>query len=332
MIIVSSQGKFRVVSIVGWSIILMTLASSNPSFCAIFVSGYVLLPPSSSIRNNNYHRNNNNNNNNNDNHRIITASLSLETKPPSSTRLHVVADFPIEKEGEEISKRGRNNDNDDDWIPSPRGGFIPIFKKFQNRKRQQEEQPLAPATTASSSATTRSKEESIKSSVPSAAVDDNNTDLRRKNSILKVIDIHEYKKHVADETNQIVCVRFYMDSCRSCKATEGRFRRLASSKSLHGVVKFVEVPVTKDNAYLHQGLNIPSFPYSHIYHPNVGLVEELKINRNVFKNFERILQTYVDGQCNVKYNDSTEDAENGDENNANYNELDTTGSDESRIV
>lgn len=65
----------------------------------------------------------------------------------------------------------------------------------------------------------------------------------------------------------------------------------------------MECPVTKDNAILHQGLGVPSLPYGHIYHSQVGLVEEMKLNKNVFTNFESILASYVNGYCTVTYSD-----------------------------
>ena len=66
-------------------------------------------------------------------------------------------------------------------------------------------------------------------------------------------------------------------------------------------VQFVECPVTKENAVLHQGLGVPSLPYGHIYHPTAGLVEEVKINKNVFATFECMLESYVRGSCPVQY-------------------------------
>ena len=202
----------------------------------------------------------------NGNNNIKYYDLHESTGVRRNTRVQVVADASIEMEGEEKSKRRK----DDDWIPSPRGGFIPnlktpkILKKFHTTKQQGSSTPA---------------------------------------KIMKVTDIHQYKQYVVEESNNVmVCVRFYMESCRSCKATQANFRRLANEMS-PDLVKFVEVPVTKDNAYLHQGLGIPSFPYSHIYCPDVGLVEELKLNKKVFKQFEQILSTYVHGECNVGYND-----------------------------
>jgi hypothetical protein len=65
-------------------------------------------------------------------------------------------------------------------------------------------------------------------------------------------------------------------------------------------VIFVEVPVTEENAALHQGLGVPSLPYAHIYHPEAGLTEKLKISRKHLSDFANKLQTYVSGSCELK--------------------------------
>jgi thiol-disulfide isomerase/thioredoxin len=124
---------------------------------------------------------------------------------------------------------------------------------------------------------------------------------QRKNKappIIEVTDIQGYKREVAEETDRMVCVRFYAKWCRACKAVMPMFRQLP--QEFPGV-KFVEVPLTKENAYLHKGLEVPSLPFGHLYHPDVGLVEERKISKDKFNEFKNILKTYVDGECKVKY-------------------------------
>jgi thiol-disulfide isomerase/thioredoxin len=127
-------------------------------------------------------------------------------------------------------------------------------------------------------------------------------------NILQVKTIQEFKAVVVDETDRITVVRFYAPWCRACKAVQQQYRKLASLYD-PDKVKFVEVPVTKDNAVLHQGLGVPSLPYGHIYHPQAGLVEELKISKAVFSTFENILETYVQGFCAVTYQDGENDDE-----------------------
>ena len=116
----------------------------------------------------------------------------------------------------------------------------------------------------------------------------------------RIETIEEYKKVVVDEPDQIVAVRFYSPVCKSCQAAEKYFHKLCRENPN---VKFVELPTSKDNGYLHEGLGVKTFPFGHIYHPEAGLVEELKINKKVFGEFERVLQYYVDGQGEVDYNE-----------------------------
>ena len=79
-------------------------------------------------------------------------------------------------------------------------------------------------------------------------------------------------------------------------------------------IQFVEVPVTDKNANLHQGLGVPSLPYGHIYHPEGGLMEELKINRKHFVKFAKVVNSYaqttcdlIDGETNNPYPDAEEE-------------------------
>jgi thiol-disulfide isomerase/thioredoxin len=121
---------------------------------------------------------------------------------------------------------------------------------------------------------------------------------RRKPERIETIE--DYKSVVADEKDKIVVVRFYSPVCRSCKATEAYYHKLCQDNP---DIKFVEVPTTKDNAFLHKGLGVQTFPFGHIYHPDVGLVEELKLNKKVFGDFERVFNYYVEGQGEVSYNE-----------------------------
>eukprot|EP00536_Pseudo-nitzschia_multiseries_P009237 jgi/Psemu1/200223/e_gw1.253.29.1 len=152
--------------------------------------------------------------------------------------------------------------------------------------------------------------------------------------MLQIKDIQHYKKEVVDDKDaSLVVVRFYASWCKACKAIEGSFHRLPSE--FPSSVKFVEVPLTKENAYLHKGLGVSSLPFAHIYynadhpdnnnggqgkgqghlhHPVVGntLVDELKISRNKFSEFRRVLRSYVDRECTVYFSPS-EDNDDGED-------------------
>lgn len=120
----------------------------------------------------------------------------------------------------------------------------------------------------------------------------------RPNYISVVHSLQEFKDVVAAEKERIVVVRWYASYCRSCKAIQPYFYRLAE-KYREEKVLFVEIPISEKNAVLHQGLGIPSIPFGHIYHPGAGLVEELKISKKMFPRFAQILAWYVTGSCDV---------------------------------
>jgi len=78
-------------------------------------------------------------------------------------------------------------------------------------------------------------------------------------------------------------------------------------------VKFVDVPVTQESAKIHQGLGIQTLPFSHVYDPNAGLVEELRMSRKQFPIFENPLKTYVSGSCDVSDFDYSDPCEKEEE-------------------
>lgn len=98
----------------------------------------------------------------------------------------------------------------------------------------------------------------------------------RPGNVKVVTTLEEYKEHIGGEKDKLIVVRFYATWCKACRAAAPPFYRLANTFT---EVQFVEVPVTETNANLHQGLGIPSLPYSHIYHPDGGLVQELKMTK-----------------------------------------------------
>merc|ERR1712216_399439 len=124
-------------------------------------------------------------------------------------------------------------------------------------------------------------------------------------SVEMVDTITDYKRVVVDERDQLVVVRFFAPWCKSCRAAQPIFKRMVSQYSPS--VKFVEAPLTKETAYIHEGLGVPSVPFGHIYHPDVGLVEEKKINKRVFKEFQLALESYVSGSCDIPIDEDEEE-------------------------
>lgn len=116
-------------------------------------------------------------------------------------------------------------------------------------------------------------------------------------NLIKIQTLNEYKDMICKNKDRIVVVRFYATWCKACKAIAPSYYRLATT---YKDALFVDVPVTPENANLHQGLGVPSLPFGHIYHPTGGLVEELKIAKKNFPKFARVLKYYLDGKCDVE--------------------------------
>lgn len=117
---------------------------------------------------------------------------------------------------------------------------------------------------------------------------------------LKTVEtLLEYKRALDDagDEDRIVVVRFYAEWCKACKAIRPAYHRMAS---LYPNIVFLDVPVTNDNANLHQGLAVPSLPYGHVYHPDAGLVEETKMSKRYFRNLVRTVRWYDEGKCGLE--------------------------------
>ena len=114
---------------------------------------------------------------------------------------------------------------------------------------------------------------------------------------LKTVNtLEEYKAVLDENKGKMVVVRFFATWCKACKAIQPSYYRMAS---LYPQIVFLEVPVTNENSNLHQGLEVPSLPYGHIYYPEAGLVEELKISKKYFHNLVKMVRWYDQGECGL---------------------------------
>jgi len=116
--------------------------------------------------------------------------------------------------------------------------------------------------------------------------------------VQRVESIQDYKDLVIEEAEHITVVRFYAKWCRSCQASEPLFYKLAADFHLHDV-NFVEVPLNKRTTILHEALGVPSLPWTHIYHPDAGLVEERKVSKKHIADVRKSLRCYVYGECDL---------------------------------
>lgn len=122
----------------------------------------------------------------------------------------------------------------------------------------------------------------------------------------------------AVQDDQIIIVRFFSHWCKSCQAIAPKYKRLAR---LNKNVLFLDIPITKENTDMQKELKICAVPYAHIYYPlgstngkshdsshetntnisKVGysLVEELKMGKMYWSDFEDIFKTYTTGLCQI---------------------------------
>ncbi|EEC48995.1 predicted protein [Phaeodactylum tricornutum CCAP 1055/1] len=119
-----------------------------------------------------------------------------------------------------------------------------------------------------------------------------------KYDVQEITSLAQYKRIVGDEPSKLSVVRFYAPWCRACKAVAPAYYSLSKKYSNYDV-QFLQVPVTRETTSLHQGLEIPSIPFAHVYHPVGGLVEELRFTRKHVTGFDQILQSYKDRSCTL---------------------------------
>jgi len=120
---------------------------------------------------------------------------------------------------------------------------------------------------------------------------------KKPTNIYAVSGSEEYRDIIENFKDSMIITRFHAKWCKACQATAPLFHRLARKNP--GII-FIEVPVQGDNLDLHQGLNVPSVPFSRIYYPSAGLVEEMRISKKRWSTYEEVVATYVQAFCTVE--------------------------------
>lgn len=110
-------------------------------------------------------------------------------------------------------------------------------------------------------------------------------------------NLEEYREKMNEYKDRLVVFRFYSSWCKSCKAVEPKYHRLAR---MNPKVGFVDIPITRDNQEeITKEFDIKSVPFGHIVHPQGGLVERLHMGKMYWDQFEDTFYTYVHGYCDV---------------------------------
>ncbi|OEU12023.1 hypothetical protein FRACYDRAFT_191867, partial [Fragilariopsis cylindrus CCMP1102] len=99
---------------------------------------------------------------------------------------------------------------------------------------------------------------------------------------------------------QMIAVLWCAPWCRACKPVKPHIKNIAKN---HPNTKFIQVPITEKNTNLHQGLNVPSVPFMHLYDTSSfdsRLVEESKMMENKLPSFRKVLEDYDRGYCSLE--------------------------------
>jgi thiol-disulfide isomerase/thioredoxin len=166
----------------------------------------------------------------------------------------------------------------------------PAVPSFEQRMREQLRQRQS---------IERQKQKISSYNTPTSTTKSTNT--RKKNALIPDVRSLEDYKNVLDQAAQddkMVAVFWYSPWCKACKAASPGIKTIAKN---HPQIQFIQVPVLEDNAVLHQGLNVPSVPYMHLYTPDdPRLVEECKMTRKKLSGFQKLLQDYEYGSCSLE--------------------------------
>mmetsp|Transcript_16200 Transcript_16200/g.29063 ORF Transcript_16200/g.29063 Transcript_16200/m.29063 type:complete len:234 (-) Transcript_16200:146-847(-) len=104
-------------------------------------------------------------------------------------------------------------------------------------------------------------------------------------------------KTALDENHPLMVAMWYSPWCLACRSVVPGMRALAKH---HPNIKFIQIPVLEENANLHQGLQVPSVPFVHLYLPDSHLAEEGKLSRRKMSAFHRMLHDYEMGRCSLE--------------------------------
>lgn len=122
------------------------------------------------------------------------------------------------------------------------------------------------------------------------------TTKKRSNNMHTLVSLDEYNNMIEENKGKLVVVRFFSHYCKSCQAVSAMYNRLARRNPS---VLFLDIPITKDNRNVAEALNITAVPFAHIISPRIGLVEEMRIGKRYWEDFEDTVYSYIDGYCKV---------------------------------
>jgi thiol-disulfide isomerase/thioredoxin len=110
-------------------------------------------------------------------------------------------------------------------------------------------------------------------------------------NLFTAITVRDFNRLVTAEQRSedgaaTVVVRYYAPWCRACKKAEPMFLRLAQERP---DIKFVQVPILSSNSELIEQSGVTTIPWGQIYRPNLGLVQEAKLNTKHFSEFKSMV-------------------------------------------
>lgn len=116
-------------------------------------------------------------------------------------------------------------------------------------------------------------------------------------NILEASTAEHAMEIASNSLGKLTIFRFHAPYCRACKRNRPKFEKLARD---HPDLTFVNVAVNdKNKKFVIRELGVNSIPFGGVFHPEIGMVEAMSINNKHFVNFQKIVQEYKAGQCDL---------------------------------
>ena len=170
--------------------------------------------------------------------------------------------------------------------------------------------PSTPSQNAAAASKTSQRFSSIAINAPTSSISDTVQQLLEQKKQEQKSRIPQGLPNVFHATSQQECMdivenkldrltvfKFYSNFCRACKQVAPRFDRLAKENPDINVVHVQVTPANKH--FVVEELGIPSLPYGGIFDPSMGLVETMNVKPQRFADFEQIVCSYRDGECQL---------------------------------
>ena len=138
--------------------------------------------------------------------------------------------------------------------------------------------------------------------------------IQTESPITSLHSLSDYQRHVLNEPHKLVLTRFHAPWCKVCQTTTVAFERMASKlskidscsndNSTGKGIKFLSVNLdgrdeTCEKNQLKELLNIEVVPQGILFHPSVGVIGKVTLNRSNLSELKKRLERYLEDDVDL---------------------------------